>query len=183
MPYSDKETETKIEIAKLKINKIVDEYSTKSKGKENLGKQERMGIKILQSRISRKEIVCFPTDKSGRLSIDVPDNYIESMKPHLDSTSKVDAKQYENVERTLNGHMSAWCRILNGDERTSSNFQATNNAVPPLYGLRKDHKPCENQVKGAKPSENQVNETGLWGNCCMQLSYLTLFVNDTETRD
>ena len=68
-----------------------------------------MGIKILQSRISRREIVCFPTDKSERLSIDVPDNHIESMKPHLDSTSKVDAKQYENVERTLNAHMSAWC--------------------------------------------------------------------------
>ena len=44
--------------------------------------------------------------------------------------------------------MPALGRIFQGDDRTASNYQAANNAIPPLYGLRKDHKHCEDQVKG-----------------------------------
>ena len=61
---------------------------------------------------------------------------------------KVGDIEYKEVEKSLNAHMSAWVRIFQGDDRTGSNYQATHNAIPPLYGLRKDHKHCEDQVKG-----------------------------------
>ena len=44
--------------------------------------------------------------------------------------------------------MSAWCLIMKGDDRMTNNFQSTNNMIPPIYGLRKDHKMFEDASKG-----------------------------------
>ena len=70
------------------------------------------------------------------------------MKGHLKAVVEVDQKEYEHVEKQLNAHMHAWCNILQARERVQSNYQATNNAIPPLYGLRKDHKNHDNIEKG-----------------------------------
>ena len=46
--------------------------------------------------------------------------------------------------------MKAWSRIMNIPQRVAWNYQATNTMVPPLYGLRKDHKaiPPGDESKG-----------------------------------
>ena len=44
--------------------------------------------------------------------------------------------------------MSAWCMIMKGDDRITNNFHSTNNMVPPIYGLRKDHKVFKDAIKG-----------------------------------
>ena len=93
-------------------------------------------------------MICYPTDKSGRFSIDSPKNYIESMRPHLQNAEKVNQVDYDNTEKLLNAHMSAWCMFMKGDDRITNNFHSTNNMVPPIYGLRKDHKVFEDAIKG-----------------------------------
>ena len=35
-------------------------------------------------------------------------------------------------------------------DRIRSNLQVENNGIAPMYALRKDHKPCEDEIKGPK---------------------------------
>ena len=69
------------------------------------------------------------------------------MQPHLQGMKEVTQIDYDNTEKLLNAHMSAWCTIMKGDDRTTNNFQSTNNMTPPVYGLRKDHKDFEDVNK------------------------------------
>ena len=147
-PYADEETEAKIQLAKMQINAAIEEYAKKSKGNENIDTSIKRGLQNLAERTKRSEVVCYPTDKSGRLSIETPTNYIESMRPHLQGMKEVTQIDYDNTENLLNAHMSAWCTIMKGDDRTTNNFQSTNNMIPPVYGLRKDHKDFEDINKG-----------------------------------
>ena len=161
-PFADEDTEARIQFAKTKIYAAIDKQATRSKGKDNVNKRLKQGLTSLQQRIKEKEIICFPTDKSGRLSVDTASIYIEGMKGHLKAVVEVDQKEYEHVEKQLNAHMHAWCNILQASERVQSNYQATNNAIPPLYGWRKDHKnhdsiemgPLTRPVCGAVVSSN-----------------------------
>ena len=70
------------------------------------------------------------------------------MKPHVEGMMEVTQTDYENTERLLNAHMSAWSTILGAKERVANNFQSKNNMIPPLYGLRKDHKKFDDENKG-----------------------------------
>ena len=157
-PYADEETEAKIQLAKMQINAAIEEYAKKSKGNENIDTSIKRGLQNLAERSKRSEVVCYPTDKSGRLSIDSPTNYIESMQPHLQGMKEVTQIDYDNTEKLLNAHMSAWCTIMKGDDRTTNIFQSTNNMIPPVYGLRKDHKDFEDINKG----HQQDQSVGQW---------------------
>ena len=74
------------------------------------------------------------------MSVDTPANYIQSMQVHLIDTIPTTRDEYERCEKLLNAHMKSWSQILKFTQRVSYNFQASNNEIPPLYGLRKDHK-------------------------------------------
>ena len=106
-PFADEDTEARIQFAKTKIYAAIDQQATRSKGKDNVNKRLKQGLTSLQQRIKEKEIICFPTDKSGRLSVDTASNYIEGMKGHLKAVVEVDQKEYEHVEKQLNAHMHA----------------------------------------------------------------------------
>ena len=93
------------------------------------------------------------TDKSRKLTIDKPDNYIERMKPHLRDDPHVTTDEQNTMERTLTGHAIQWGRILKMGRRGDNNNNndkhwsriksapTTKTAfTPPLYGLPKDHK-------------------------------------------
>ena len=58
------------------------------KSGSNLSKEQKRGLGKLRKRVKNKEIVCFQTDKSGIIIVDTPENYIESMKPHLEGTTE-----------------------------------------------------------------------------------------------
>ena len=49
--------------------------------------------------MKNKEIICFQTDKSGSISVDTPQNYIESMRPHLEGRVESSEKEYEKTEK------------------------------------------------------------------------------------
>ena len=52
------------------------------------------------------EVICYPTDKSGRMSLDTPGSYIESIEPHL-SPIEVTQEQNNIVEKNLNTHLTS----------------------------------------------------------------------------
>lgn len=102
------------------------------------------GLKKLIHGSRVNEVIYFPSDKSDRMLIDsLPDN-VHTMQLHLSDTHEVTLHEYDRVEKLLSPYIG--CNILPTKRRASLNFQADNNEVPTLYGLRKDYKPTEDQV-------------------------------------
>ena len=105
-------------------------------------------------RVKEKDIVIFQTNKSGHFSVDIPENYLELVRPHLEIDAEVDRGKQKEVEEVLNTHGISWTRILAAgqlighEDRSKDNMRAHNCAAPPLYGLRKDHKVHEDEVFG-----------------------------------
>ena len=147
--YADERMEAKISHARVEIERLLTDHTEMDSAKyANLSKEQRRGLKSLQERVKRKEIVNYVTDKSGRMCVDTPENYVECMQVHLQNTEKVGADEYRRIEKEINSHMHAWCNIIHADERVRRSFQMEENEVPPQYGLRKDHKHFDDPVKG-----------------------------------
>ena len=149
-PYVDETTEARISHARKEIEIIIDQHvkSDNNKGWNNLTKQQSIGLKRLRTRVKKKEIINYTTDKSGRMSTDSPANYIECMQVHLENTEKVSEKLYYDVENKINCHLNGWCNIIHANEQVRRSLQMTNNDIPPQYGLRKDHKVYDDELKG-----------------------------------
>ena len=148
---TDPATEAKLTLCRERLNKVLEEYKEKqTKPESNMTKQQKQGLKKLKRRVKNGEIVCFQTDKSGSISVDTPDNYVDSMQPHLEGTIPSTEEEYTKTEKLINAHMMNWCRIMKFDKKVAHNFISENNEIPPLYGLRKDHKdvPAGEEEKG-----------------------------------
>ena len=73
----------------------------------------------------------------------------------IDDTT-IDETEHTNCQKIINGHASAWTRILRagvetGDEsenRVRNNMMIENHGLAPLYTLRKDHKKYQDQITG-----------------------------------
>ncbi|CAI9736053.1 Hypothetical predicted protein [Octopus vulgaris] len=61
---------------------------------------------------------------------------------------EVASQKHKSVEKLLNAHMGMLCNMFQLKKQTAHNFQASNNDVPTLCGLRKDHKPYISPVMG-----------------------------------
>jgi hypothetical protein len=112
----------------------------------NTDKAIRQGLKSLKNRVKEDEILIYQTDKSGRFSVDKPENYIKSMFPlyHLDRL--VCMEEVDKLEKQYSAHAGVWGRILGIGEtwrqqaRVKEALSSKNLRPPPLYGLYKDHK-------------------------------------------
>ena len=145
-PYADEETEVKLNYAKSELCRLADKYS-QEKNENNINIDVRKGLSSLTSMINDNRIICYPTDKSGRMSVDTLENYEMSIQPHL-STQEASEGEYLKTEKVLNAHMTAWCNIMQSSDRVRNNFISVNNKVPPIYGLRKDHKIHDDPIEG-----------------------------------
>ncbi|CAI9726558.1 Hypothetical predicted protein [Octopus vulgaris] len=65
-------------------------------------------------------------------------------------------------KKILNAHMMMWTIVLGPQKRTANNFQARNNDIPTLYGLRKNHKITTDPVAG--PPTKPVCEANIASN-------------------
>ncbi|CAI9736439.1 Hypothetical predicted protein [Octopus vulgaris] len=70
------------------------------------------------------------------------------MQPHIANTKITILQAHEEREKVLNAHMMMWTTVLGPYKRTANNFQAWNNDIPALYGLRKDHKVTTDPIAG-----------------------------------
>ena len=154
----DKREEIRMTALKNRLGSITEEYIT-SKSKEdyqsNLGPLQKRGLKSLRKKTENGEVVVYQTDKSGRLSIDKPENYKKAMAPHLQG-SLVTTEECNKMEEVICAHAISWTRILaigslvNQKDRVRKCMLSQSSPIPPLYGLRKDHKdlPLDKIVEG-----------------------------------
>ena len=72
--------------------------------RQNLPPETRAGIKTLQKRVKEGEIAVMPTDKSGRLSVNWKENYLELMNTHVQGDSVITMEEQSKLERECNDH-------------------------------------------------------------------------------
>ena len=149
---------------KSRISEATDKYVKENcddKGnirKGNISKEETEAVRSLQEKVDKKEIIINMTDKSGRLSVDKPENYIESMSPHYRNDEEISMQEKNNIEKKLNGHCLQLGRILKVGERwkhwprVQKALKNSDCHIPVLSGYVKDHKPTpEGQPPPARP--------------------------------
>ena len=72
--------EIKMYNLKGELRKITQSIANETKEDDNLTESQRRGIKGLARRVKDNELVVF---QSGRFSVDTPNNYRESVMPHI----------------------------------------------------------------------------------------------------
>ncbi|KAJ8021804.1 hypothetical protein HOLleu_39101 [Holothuria leucospilota] len=90
------------------------------------------------------------------------------MAEHLVSMEISNIDEYREIERKTNALANLWSFAWQANNRVRNNLNTTNNDVPPLYGLRKDHKPNKENLGG--PPLRPV--CGATTSCNRNLSYL-----------
>ncbi|CAI9722317.1 Hypothetical predicted protein [Octopus vulgaris] len=70
------------------------------------------------------------------------------MQPHIANTKITTVQAHEEREKVLNAHMMMWTIVLGPQKRTANHFQAWNNDILALCGLRKDHKVITDPIAG-----------------------------------
>ena len=115
--------------------------------KGNISNTVSNGIKSIKERIKDKEVVVFTTDKTGEFSIDTATNYLEVLNEHTINDMKVNKNKVKCLENRCNDHLRQFNKMLavgatfGHQQRVANASTATNVPAPPLYGLRKTHKP------------------------------------------
>ena len=116
--YEDEEFEIRLKLMKDEMMDEVKTYIAKEcdeKGnikKTNLSKQEHEGLKECNKLNKDGKQVYYTTDKSRKMAVDTPENYIEAMKKHTDGDKKVTQEEVRDIEKKLNGHSVMIARIL-----------------------------------------------------------------------
>ena len=142
--------EALLEIRRQKYLETFQNYKTencdeKGRQKSNLTVQQASGIRKLKKRMEEGEIIIAKTDKSGRLCVMPTETYIEAGSAHTAKDRVVDEEFIKKTQRTLNGHVSMWIKMLNQganwehQERLRETQINHSCAVSPLYLLFKDH--------------------------------------------
>ena len=150
-----------IESTKGKLLECVHQYKEEfcnNKGEikeDNLSYEERQGLKQIKRDIKDKKIVVFTTDKSGKFSVDTPNNYNGAVQKHTAKDREMSDKDGEKkVETLMNHHMKQFNKMFKvgstygHEDRVAGATTSTNTPAPPMYGLRKDHKPHDNKEIG-----------------------------------
>ena len=114
----------------------------------NLTKEEYLGWKEVKSGIKSKGWHLCATDKSGKLVLDLKDNYLQAMLKHANKDVPASMEEVAISEGILYSHSTAICRIFNmgreaGDgeaDRIKEALKPVFCGVPALVGSRKDHK-------------------------------------------
>ena len=162
MPKPDKmESEIKYQQFKNEVRIIANEISAKTKEWSNLLKNEKNGLKSIKCKIKDNELICYQTDKSGRWSCDSESNYIKACEKHVndENISEKSNDEQREAERTLNCHSLALLRMLgirDENKRLKNTIVSHGNVIPPMYCLRKDHKPIEPGQEDEGPKTRPV---------------------------
>ena len=63
----------------------------------NLTREERRGMKDLKKMVEEKKLVVSKSDKSGVLTLDSVENYIQSLEPHTANDVIIDRKKVTEI--------------------------------------------------------------------------------------
>ena len=143
---------------KEKLMETVAEYKGKHcdrKGRvlaQNITKEETEAMNQLKKRVKDKSVVIFTTDKSGRFSVDTPENYEKAVSEHTKNDVEINQEEVKQIENKLNQHMRQFNRMFkvgtvhNQENRITGATKSINTPAPRLYGLRKNHKETLNEM-------------------------------------
>ena len=146
------ENEAKLELRKTTQMKIFRDFLHKKgdKNKEtktNLTDAEQEGLKSLQARMKKEELVILKTDKSSKFAVTNKQEYIKMGQEHVAKDKMINRQELIETEETINGHTRAWIHIWGSgknhqhmDRILSSKVTHSEN-VANLYLMFKDHKP------------------------------------------
>ena len=148
---SDIKVEAMMEVRRKRAAKLYDLCVKKlgegsEKGKDNLTRGAKKGMKSLKKRVADGEIIVCQTDKSGRFCILTREQYREAGNVHASKDRKVNIEEQAEIERALNGHMRWWNVIWSQGESWSQESRCLANLLNhglgacPMTLLVKDHK-------------------------------------------
>ena len=80
--------------------------------KKNLNQQQQQGLQSLSRRVNEKEVIVQKTDEGGNLTLNTPENYIETMKPQFDSDPNLSWEDHAKLEAELNACTIQFARVL-----------------------------------------------------------------------
>ena len=115
----------------------------------NIDTKTKQGIRSLQDRAKKGELLVVPSDKSGKLCVNSVENYVAAMEPHIKNDPVITLSDKNTTERVLNGTTLQLGRILrmgenhNHWDRTKQALTNKKGHVPVLSGMEKDHKQVE----------------------------------------
>ena len=146
-----------LQVLKQELVDISNKYvRDRNNGKvsRNISKEQELGMKSLIEKSKKGDIVIQCTDKSGRQSVDTPENYIMATEEHIKNDIILTERDHESAEKLINAHSMSWARMLNMGKDTNSynrirsNLMSHNSAYATLSNLRKDHKPSPDPILG-----------------------------------
>ena len=136
--------------------------------KSNLTPAQQRGIAKLKKRIKEGSLMVVLTDKSGKLAVTTPSNYLKMGEEHTKNDAEVDEETASDTQRKLNGHMSMWLKITQAGDNWNhkDRFRETcinqSNSVSPMYMLLKDHKPTKpGEIPKTRPVVSGCNGMGV----------------------
>ena len=99
-------------------------------------------LKELKNDVKEKKLVIFTTDKSGKFSVDSPENYGEAIRQHTTKDIEIEGdEKIRQVENKINLHMKQFNKMFKvgsthgQEERVRGATTSTNTPAPPMYGL------------------------------------------------
>ena len=163
----DESTEIEMHVLKQKVKTLAEKYKEgNKKGSKNLTNEQYQGIQSLRRRRMEGEIVVYQTDKSAKMAVDTPENYVRCMEPHIEKDVIITRKDHEVIEKTINAHAICWIRFMQAAKdtedmyRVKMSMQSHNNEPSCLYSLRKDHKESVTRVQRTDNGAEEVFNEG-----------------------
>ena len=84
----------------------------KGNQRSNMSKAEQEGIKSLQERVNKHEVLVLQTDKSGKFALASPDMYLEMGKRHVTNDKQISWPEVREIQSRVSGHCSMWLKML-----------------------------------------------------------------------
>ncbi len=81
---------------------------------------QQAGLRSLKHQVRVNDVVVYQADKSGRFSVDTPENYRSSVQPHIGDDPEISRSDHDFIEKILNAYGIAWMRFLSAGIFTRS---------------------------------------------------------------
>ena len=128
------------------------------KQSENLTERECKGKSQILEGITNQGWMLYSTDKSGKMYLDTVSKYKDCISEHVRKDHIVTSSAVREGELLMNNHTRQWVRFARIGEnhnhiwRVNRALISNYLSIPPLMGLRKDHKGDidDNPEKGLK---------------------------------
>ena len=158
--------ELRIQHQRLITTKIINEFINDKCDKKgeiigasNMTDAEIRGMEEVRTKVDEGKWLLYTTDKSGKLCLDTPDNYIKAMDKNTIGDKEVDPAEVRGTETQLNNQSKLISKLFmigsdsnnkstTNQRRCEASLTASYKPIPLTGGLRKDHKSNYDPIEG-----------------------------------